>query len=207
MTSKITVAARDEEAAADGPSPDLIHVAVTELVGNANKRGYVTEDQISALQLVEGVKPERTEHEEDVAAREELEEETESENELVDVRQRPVPAKAEGKDAAERTDDPVRMYLREMGSVELLSREGEIAIAKRIEAGREAMIAGLCESPLTFQAIIIWRDELNEGKVFLRDIIDLEATYAGPDAKGVAVMPPPEGQPADGSTPPQTMAP
>src|SRR5256885_2500273 len=74
------------------------------------------------------------------------------------------------------------MYLREMGSVELLSREGEIAIAKRIEAGREAMIAGLCESPLTFQAIIIWRDELNEGKVFLRDIIDLEATYAGPDA-------------------------
>jgi len=72
----------------------------------------------------------------------------------------------------ERTDDPVRMYLREMGSVELLSREGEIAIAKRIEAGREAMIAGLCESPLTFQAIIIWRDELNEGKILLRDIID-----------------------------------
>jgi RNA polymerase primary sigma factor len=77
----------------------------------------------------------------------------------------------------------VRMYLREMGSVELLSREGEIAIAKRIEAGREAMIAGLCESPLTFQAIIIWRDELNEGKALLRDIIDLEATYAGPDTK------------------------
>jgi RNA polymerase primary sigma factor len=84
---------------------------------------------------------------------------------------------------ADRTDDPVRMYLREMGSVELLSREGEIAIAKRIEAGREAMIAGLCESPLTFQAIIIWRDELNDSKVLLRDIIDLEATYAGPDGK------------------------
>ena len=80
------------------------------------------------------------------------------------------------------------MYLREMGSVELLSREGEIAIAKRIEAGREAMIAGLCESPLTFQAIIIWRDELNDGKVFLRDIIDLEATYAGPDAKNNMAM-------------------
>ena len=92
-------------------------------------------------------------------------------------------ATTEKKEPSERTDDPVRMYLREMGSVELLSREGEIAIAKRIEAGREAMIAGLCESPLTFQAIIIWRDELNEGKVFLRDIIDLEATYAGPDAK------------------------
>ncbi len=91
---------------------------------------------------------------------------------------------SETREPAERTDDPVRMYLREMGSVELLSREGEIAIAKRIEAGREAMIAGLCESPLTFQAIIIWREELNNGKVFLRDIIDLEATYAGPDAKG-----------------------
>src|SRR5947207_9583654 len=105
--------------------------------------------------------------------------------ELVEV-QRAVPAKSEAKEPTERTDDPVRMYLREMGSVELLSRAGEIAIAKRIEAGREAMIAGLCESPLSFQAIIIWRDELNEGKVFLRDIIDLEATYAGPDAKQAA---------------------
>mgnify|MGYP000423232108 CR=1 FL=1 len=75
--------------------------------------------------------------------------------------------------ALDKTNDPVRMYLREMGSVELLSREGEIAIAKRIEAGREAMIAGLCESPLTFQAIIIWRDELNDAKILLRDIIDL----------------------------------
>jgi len=107
---------------------------------------------------------------------------------------------------AERTDDPVRMYLREMGSVELLSREGEIAIAKRIEAGREAMIAGLCESPLTFQAIIIWRDELNDGKILLRDIIDLEATYEGPEAKAPPAvaengeqMP---GEPAaDGETP------
>src|SRR5215831_10904862 len=87
---------------------------------------------------------------------------TESESgELVEVQQK-VPAKSEAKEPTERTDDPVRMYLREMGSVELLSREGEIAIAKRIEAGCEAMIAGLCESPLTFQAIIIWRDELNE---------------------------------------------
>ncbi|MFT6668957.1 MAG: RNA polymerase primary sigma factor, partial [Afipia broomeae] len=105
--------------------------------------------------------------------------------------------------AYDRTDDPVRMYLREMGSVELLSREGEIAIAKRIEAGREAMIAGLCESPLTFQAIIIWRDELNEGKIFLRDIIDLEATYAGPDAKNnmnpamIAGPTGPDGQPTN----------
>src|SRR5207247_7465763 len=93
------------------------------------------------------------------------------------------PAKLEPKEPIARTDDPVRMYLREMGSMELLSREGEVAIAKRIEAGRGAMIAGLCESPLTFQAITIWRDELNEGKVLLREIIDLEATHAGPDAK------------------------
>ena len=107
------------------------------------------------------------------------------------------------------------MYLREMGSVELLSREGEIAIAKRIEASREAMIAGLCESPLTFQAIIIWRDELNEGKVFLRDIIDLDATYAGPDAKAMPTpVIGPDGQlivgiaiPGQPGRPPQMRAP
>ena len=91
--------------------------------------------------------------------------------------------KGKKKTSTDRTDDQVRMYLREMGTVDLLSREGEIAIAKRIEAGKEAMIEGLCESPLTFQAIIIWRDELNEGQVLLRDIIDLEASYIGPDAK------------------------
>ncbi|MBX9822783.1 MAG: RNA polymerase sigma factor RpoD, partial [Afipia birgiae] len=108
--------------------------------------------------------------------------EDETDNELVEVTSKAV-TETKKSESGERTDDPVRMYLREMGTVELLSREGEIAIAKRIEAGREAMIAGLCESPLTFQAIIIWRDELNEGKIFLRDIIDLEATYAGPDAK------------------------
>jgi DNA-directed RNA polymerase sigma subunit (sigma70/sigma32) len=132
--------------------------------------------------------------------RPEVEAEAES-AELVEV-QRVVPAKSEAKEPTERTDDPVRMYLREMGSVELLSREGEIAIAKHIEAGREAMIAGLCESPLTFQAIIIWRDELNEGKVFLRDIIDLEATYAGPDAKAMpAAMIGPDGQPIPAAPP------
>jgi RNA polymerase primary sigma factor len=103
--------------------------------------------------------------------------------------------------AGDRTDDPVRMYLREMGSVELLSREGEIAIAKRIEAGREMMISGLCESPLTFQAIIIWRDELNEGKVLLREIIDLEASFADPDVKKIdrsaeGAAPPPSGAPS-----------
>jgi RNA polymerase primary sigma factor len=114
--------------------------------------------------------------------------ETESAGEeLVEVQQYKFPVKPTAPEPIARTNDPVRMYLREMGSVELLSREGEIAIAKRIEAGREAMIAGLCESPLTFQAIIIWRDEINEGGALLRDIIDLDATYAGPDAKTMPV--------------------
>ena len=85
---------------------------------------------------------------------------------------------ATGKETLDRTDDPVRMYLREMGSVELLSREGEIAIAKRIEAGRKTMIEGLCESPLTFQAITIWRDELLDEEILLRDVIDLESTFS-----------------------------
>src|SRR5690242_18696604 len=191
----------------DTPLPllDLSDAAVKKLIRGAKKRGYVTVDQINAVLPSEEVNSEQIEdvlamfsemgvnvvetedpEPEEEGAREEPEEEPEG-GDIVEV-QRAVPAKAEAKEPAERTDDPVRMYLREMGSVELLSREGEIAIAKRIEAGREAMIAGLCESPLTFQAIIIWRDELNEGKVFLRDIIDLEATYAGPDAK---MMPPP----------------
>src|SRR5438093_752782 len=199
----------------DSPLLDLSDAAVKKLIRSAKKRGYLTHDQINSVLPSEEVNSKQIEDvlamfsemgvnvveteetsEEGEEAREEADEEAESEGgELVEVQQK-VPAKAETKEPTERTDDPVRMYLREMGSVELLSREGEIAIAKRIEAGREAMIAGLCESPLTFQAIIIWRDELNEGKVFLRDIIDLEATYAGPDAK---VMPAPvigsDGQP------------
>src|SRR5690606_24623986 len=108
------------------------------------------------------------------------------------------------KSGSDRTDDPVRMYLREMGSVELLSREGEIAIAKRIEAGRETMIEGLCESPLTFQAIIIWRDQLAQGEILLRDIIDLEETYAGPDAK--QAVPAPEMVNLNAAPRPETIA-
>jgi RNA polymerase primary sigma factor len=197
---------KEASEAPDTPLPllDLSDAAVKKLIRTAKKRGYVTHDQINSVLPSEEVNSEQIEDvlamfsemgvnvveteepsEEGEEAREEAEEEVESEGgDLVEVQQK-VPAKAETKEPTERTDDPVRMYLREMGSVELLSREGEIAIAKRIEAGREAMIAGLCESPLTFQAIIIWRDELNEGKVFLRDIIDLEATYAGPDAKAM----------------------
>jgi RNA polymerase primary sigma factor len=196
----------------DSPLLDLSDAGVRKMIKLAKKRGYVTYEQLNAVLPSEEVTSEQIEDilammnemginvvEQDDAepeeqaeeAREEAEEE-EPDGELVEV-VRATPAKAEKSEPAERTDDPVRMYLREMGCVELLSREGEIAIAKRIEAGREAMIGGLCESPLTFQAIIIWRDELNEAKVFLRDIIDLEATYAGPDAKSLAPTPPPGG--------------
>jgi RNA polymerase primary sigma factor len=207
MASKIKLTPQTQEVPEKGapatppdrPLLDLSDAAIKTLVRTARERGYITHDQINTLlkeinsEQIEDilamfsgmginvVEPEEASDDEE--RDEEPEEETERESaELVEVR-RKVPTKSDVKEPIERTDDPVRMYLREMGSAELLSREGEIAIAKRIEAGREAMIAGLCESPLTFQAIIIWRDELNEGKVFLRDIIDLEATYAGPDAK------------------------
>jgi len=197
------------ETSPDSPLFDLSDAAVKELYRSAKKHGYVTHDRITALLSSDEVKSEQIENilaklsemgvnvvesedaepEKDVASGEESQEEKDGENELVEVQQRSVPAKSGAKEPTDRTDDPVRLYLREMGSIELLSREGEVAIAKRIEASREAMIAGLCESPLTFQAIIIWRDELNDGKVLLRDIIDLDATYAGPDA---TAMPAPE---------------
>jgi RNA polymerase primary sigma factor len=209
-------AKKGPETPPDRPLLDLSEAAIKKLIRTAKKRGYVTHDEINLVLPSEEVNSEQIEDvlamfsemgvnvveteeasEEGEEQREDAEEETESESgELVEVQQK-VPAKSEAKEPVERTDDPVRMYLREMGSIELLSREGEIAIAKRIEAGREAMIAGLCESPLTFQAVIIWRDELNEGKVFLRDIIDLEATYAGPGAKAIPapVMIGADGQP------------
>ncbi|HEY8128246.1 MAG TPA: RNA polymerase sigma factor RpoD [Hyphomicrobium sp.] len=200
----------DKDQAADAPerdSPllDLSDQAVKRLLKTAKAKGYVTLDQLNSVLPSEEVSSDQIE---DLYATlsdmgitvvetEEGEEKEEATEELADeeegralVAQNNALVKSESKaEPAERTDDPVRMYLREMGSVELLSREGEIAIAKRIEAGREAMIAGLCESPLTFQAIIIWRDELNDGKILLRDIIDLEATYEGPEAKDVPVIP------------------
>src|SRR4051812_17699305 len=188
-----------EKDSAEAPSPllDLSDAAVKKMIKQAKKRGFVTFDQLNEVLPSDTTSPEQiedimsmlsdmginvSEAEEADSEDEKEEADDETDNELVEVTQKAV-TEVKKSEPGERTDDPVRMYLREMGTVELLSREGEIAIAKRIEAGREAMIAGLCESPLTFQAIIIWRDELNEGKIFLRDIIDLEATYAGPDAK------------------------
>ena len=210
-----------EKDGADAPSPllDLSDAAVKKMIKQAKKRGFVTFDQLNEVLPSDTTSPEQIEdimamlsdmginvsesddaNDEDEEKQEEAEDETD--NELVEVTSKAV-TETKKSEPGERTDDPVRMYLREMGTVELLSREGEIAIAKRIEAGREAMIAGLCESPLTFQAIIIWRDELNEGKIFLRDIIDLEATYAGPDAKNnmnpamIAGPVGPDGQPTN----------
>src|SRR5207248_557424 len=207
-----------EKDSAEAPSPllDLSDAAVKKMIKQAKKRGFVTFDQLNEVLPSDTTSPEQIEdimsmlsdmginvsEAEEADAEEEKQEEAEDEtdNELDEVTQKAV-TEVKKSEPGERTDDPVRMYLREMGTVELLSREGEIAIAKRIEAGREAMIAGLCESPLTFQAIIIWRDELNEGKIFLRDIIDLEATYAGPDAKNnmnplLSAPGGPDGQPA-----------
>ena len=208
-----------EEGAPDSPLPllDLSDAGVKKMIKAAKKRGYVTIDQINEVMPsgevssdqiedvyamlnemgINVVETEDADTEDGEKPAEEADDDDEDTGtEVVEAKTKSL-ATTEKKEPSERTDDPVRMYLREMGSVELLSREGEIAIAKRIEAGREAMIAGLCESPLTFQAIIIWRDELNEGKVFLRDIIDLEATYAGPDAKQmqVPVIIGPDGKP------------
>ncbi len=188
----------------DKPLLDLSDAAVKKLIKAAKVRGYVTFDALNAVLPQEQTSSEQIE---DVMSmlsdmgitvvdNEEVEETTTSadaeepaEEEERAITAQSLPAKSETKaEPGDRTDDPVRMYLRDMGSVELLSREGEIAIAKRIEAGREAMIAGLCESPLTFQAIIIWREELNEAKILLRDIIDLEATYEGPEAKNAPIQ-------------------
>ncbi|WP_334147472.1 RNA polymerase sigma factor RpoD [Hyphomicrobium sp.] len=187
----------------DSPLLDLSDQAVKRLLKTAKARGYVTLDELNSVLPSEEVSPDQIEDTMamlsdmgiNVVETEEGEEGAdaaapdadEEDNRSLVAPGLPVRSETRA-EPSERTDDPVRMYLREMGSVELLSREGEIAIAKRIEAGREAMIAGLCESPLTFQAIIIWRDELNDGKILLRDIIDLEATYEGPEAKAPPAM-------------------
>ncbi len=196
----------DTEQKSDGPLLDLTDQSVRRMIKAAKKRGYVTYDQLNEVlpseefssEQIEDVLGQLSELGINVVESEETEEgraaadgtdaadddDGDGEAPEAPAARAVVVRETTVKEPTDRTDDPVRMYLREMGSVELLSREGEIAIAKRIEAGREAMIAGLCESPLTFQAIIIWRDELVEGRVLLRDIIDLEATYAGPDGKG-----------------------
>ena len=216
MASKKAKAKEQEVDTGDSPLIDMNNRDVKRMIKAAKETGFVTYDALNAVLPPEEFSSEQIE---DIMAMlsemgitvvetdesDDGDEETGGDKAANDdaaaATTTAVAKTAKTTTAGDRTDDPVRMYLREMGSVELLSREGEIAIAKRIEAGRETMIAGLCESPLTFQAIIIWRDELNEGKVLLRDIIDLDATFAGPEAKKIdrsaeGAAPPPSGAPS-----------
>src|SRR6266581_1705104 len=184
MASKVATAAdtaETREDAAETPLLDMIAIAIKKMVARGKERGYLTYDELNAALPQDQVSSEQIEDTMTMLSElginliesEESEEPAEAEAEDGEAEAR---GNVDGDDIG-RTDDPVRMYLREMGSVELLSREGEIAIAKRIEAGREMMIGGICENPMTIRAIIGWRDALNENKMLLRDIIDLDATY------------------------------
>ena len=191
--------ANDASEPQDGPLLDLTDQTVKNFIKAAKKRGYVTHEELNNVlpseefssEQIEDVLAQLSEMGINVIDKDEDAEEDNGDNNAEGSDSKAVATTSGAKavvtgqntgSSADRTDDPVRMYLREMGSVELLSREGEIAIAKRIEAGRNAMIRGLCESPLTFEAIMVWRDELQEGQVLLRDIIDLDATYGGQNA-------------------------
>ncbi|HEX2801957.1 MAG TPA: RNA polymerase sigma factor region1.1 domain-containing protein, partial [Phenylobacterium sp.] len=169
----------------DGPLLDLTDAAVKKFIKQAKARGYVTMDELNKVLPSEEVTSEAIE--DTLAMLSEMgvnvvEAEEDAEGGEVAVREESAVVETAKEAAYDRTDDPVRMYLREMGSVELLSREGEIAIAKRIEAGRDTMIRGLCESALTFEAIMVWREELGSGRILLREVIDLEQTYGGVSA-------------------------
>src|SRR5882724_4867249 len=191
--------AETREETADGPLMDSQTVAVKKMLARSKERGYVTYDELNAVLPAEQMSSEQIE--DTMAMLSEMginvvESEESEEAQPAAVAKKPKAdddEEEEGQTAGNiddddvgRTDDPVRMYLREMGSVELLSREGEIAIAKRIEAGRDMMIGGICESPTTYRALITWRDKLVAGQMLLRDIIDLDATYGGgPDGAKV----------------------
>ncbi|WP_136684655.1 RNA polymerase sigma factor RpoD [Falsirhodobacter xinxiangensis] len=203
MAVKDTDDGKPEDQDAD-TSLDMSQAAVKRMIADARERGYITYEQLNTVLPPEQVSSDQIEDvmamlsEMGIEVRDEGEGEEEGAGELVETsNSREIAVAGTTSETLDRTDDPVRMYLREMGSVELLSREGEIAIAKRIEAGRNTMIAGLCESPLTFQAITIWRDELLNEEILLRDVIDLEATFGrnlegddemeGADLEGVEV--------------------
>ncbi|WP_428156577.1 RNA polymerase sigma factor RpoD [Brevundimonas sp.] len=174
---------QETEASTDGPLLDLTDAGVKKFIKQAKARGYVTMEELNKVLPSEEVTPDAIEDtlamlsEMGVNVVEAEEDAQEQQSTDVAAAAGTAVAEAPAKAAYDRTDDPVRMYLREMGSVELLSREGEIAIAKRIEAGRDAMISGLCESALTFEAIMVWRDELENNRILLREVIDLDATY------------------------------
>jgi RNA polymerase primary sigma factor len=185
----------EAETTTDGPLLDLTDAGVKKFIKQAKARGYVTMDELNKVLPSEEVTSEAIEDtlamlsEMGVNVVEAEEDGEAAEGGEVAVREETAVAESAAKESNyDRTDDPVRMYLREMGSVELLSREGEIAIAKRIEAGRDTMIRGLCESALTFEAIMVWREELGGGRILLREVIDLEQTYGG-SAAGAIVAP------------------
>ncbi len=192
MAAKDTEPKKPEESPdGAGPMLDMSQAAVKKMIATAKSRGYITYDELNEVLPPDQVTSEQIEDVMAVLSEMGINVIDNDEAEDEDGGRADAPAAADdggsrelamtsvGGEALDRTDDPVRMYLREMGSVELLSREGEIAIAKRIEAGRNTMIAGLCESPLTFQAITIWRDELLDEAIMLRDVIDLETTFSG----------------------------
>ena len=193
---------QDTETNTDGPLLDLTDAGVKKFIKQAKARGYVTMEELNKVLPSEEVTPDAIE--DTLAMLSEMGVNVvEAEEDAADVQGTEVTTTAEtsvaetpAKSAYDRTDDPVRMYLREMGSVELLSREGEIAIAKRIEAGRDAMISGLCESALTFEAIMVWREELANNRILLREVIDLDATYGILNPSSL-----PHNQPAPGEEP------
>ena len=208
MAAKDTNEDAKRDDADSGHSLDMSQAAVKKMISEAREKGYITYDQLNTVLPPDQVSSEQIE---DVMSmlsemginiiedEEAEEEEQKGSTELVTTDSNKEVALSSGtSEKLDRTDDPVRMYLREMGSVELLSREGEIAIAKRIEAGRNTMIAGLCESPLTFQAITIWRDELLSEDILLRDVIDLEATFGNQmDEEETTPVVPAAGAPAN----------
>ncbi len=179
-------------------SLDMSQAAIKKMISEAREKGFITYDQLNKVlppdqvssEQIEDVMSMLSEMGINIIENDEVEEEEQRGTAVAEVGRRGEITLGSGKEEKlDRTDDPVRMYLREMGNVELLSREGEIAIAKRIEAGRNTMIAGLCESPLTFQAITIWRDELVSEDILLRDVIDLETTFGNQlDGEGETVV-------------------
>ncbi|MEI4194432.1 RNA polymerase sigma factor RpoD [Roseovarius sp. E0-M6] len=185
MAAKDTDEQKSEDQDAE-ISLDMSQAAIKKMIGDAREKGYITYDQLNQVlppdqvssEQIEDVMSMLSEMGINIIEADDVEEEEQKVTAIAEIGKKGELALGAGKEEKlDRTDDPVRMYLREMGSVELLSREGEIAIAKRIEAGRNTMIAGLCESPLTFQAITIWRDELLSEDILLRDVIDLETTF------------------------------
>src|ERR1700740_1178490 len=204
MSTNTAEAEAPETTGSDGPLLDLTDAAVKKFIKQAKARGYVTMDELNKVLPSEEVTSEAIE--DTLAMLSEMgvnvvEAEEDAEGGEVAVREESAMVETTKEPAYDRTDDPGRMYLREMGSVELLSREGEIAIAKRIEAGRDTMIRGLCESALTFEAIMVWREELGTGRILLREVIDLEQTYGG-QSEGAGELPAEEAEPVEAEAEP-----